>query len=260
MNGMANPKYPGAPIVEAIVEIQIQSPVSLTRLELYDRLQCFRGSLTQVEINNTQVVVNLDPNQNAIETKQVHETGVRFTDGTVAIDVMPTSMIYRVLAYPGWEKYIVTAMDYWSKYSEVTNPTSVSNLSLRYTNRFLFPLDFVKLYGTKLFNPSIDAPTEGTTDEKNKNLRNYILQMEIENPDIQSIARIHRGTAPLQPNESAEMVPIILDIHVHKMGNFSTEKILNHLEMMHDWEIKIFEDTISNEVREKISQEKLANL
>jgi uncharacterized protein (TIGR04255 family) len=259
MNGMANPKYPGAPIVEAIVEVQVQPSVSLTRLDLYDRLQYLRGDLSQVEINNTQLVVNLDPMQNAVETKQVHETGVRFTNGIVAIDVMPTSMVYRVLAYPGWEKYILTAMDYWEKYSKATNPMSISNLSLRYTNRFIFPLDFVKRNGTKLFNPSIDAPAEGNTDEKNQNLKNYILQMEIENPDIQSTARIHRGTAPLQPNESDEMVPIILDIHVHKTGDFSTEEVLGHLEKMHDWEIKIFEDTISNVVREKISQENLTS-
>lgn len=125
----------------------------------------------------------------------------------------------RLKPYESWEIFYGEAYQLWQQYAQITSPTEVVRLALRYVNQIMIPAtgaielkDYLKTLPE--ISSNLSVVMEG-----------YFMQIVVVHPDYQpSKAIINQTIGQVTENEKGEKVyPLIFDIDVVQEVNLDPE-------------------------------------
>jgi uncharacterized protein (TIGR04255 family) len=247
MSWLKDGHYDKAPIKEAIIDIQIESP-----------------SLTLASVEK----VGIPPPPGYAERKKLMmgqfraEFGEGMPTATATQDQMGYAFVggegkhvvqfkvngfafSRLAPYQTWEQLRNEAKALWGSYRQIVGALPVGRVGLRYVNQLDLPLpirdfrDFIRLYP----EISSDLPQQ---------LAGFFLQVQIPQEDLGAMLILNEA---MVPPSSPDVASVVLDIDVFRQGLKieSDDEIWNVLEALRLRKNLIFEGCITNNMRELIS-------
>jgi len=144
--------------------------------------------------------------------------------------------------YEDWIKFHSEARELWELYNKITKPTSVDRISLRYINRIEIPLPLGDFSEYILTNPTV-AP------KLSQALSHFLMRIEIPNDGIQALAII---TETMQPQTESEKLPLIFDIDVIKVFNYTEKEpeMWQDFNLLRQFKNEIFFNSITDKTKE----------
>ncbi|MEH2452651.1 TIGR04255 family protein [Nostoc sp.] len=144
----------------------------------------------------------------------------------------------RLKPYESWESFYGEAYQLWQKYAQITSPTEVVRLALRYVNQIMIPAtgtielkDYVKTLPEISNNLSVV-------------MESYFMQIVVAHSDYQpSRAIINQTIGQISENEKGEKVyPLIFDIDVFQQVNLDPDDDL--IKNIFEVNLRTFRDEI----------------
>lgn len=110
--------------------------------------------------------------------------------------------------YENWDKFRDEGIELWKRFIELTQPTRISRLALRYINSIDISLESpqVKIEEYLLFGPD-------TPDHLSYKLSNFLVRLQFYNSEIEANAIVNISLDPVQDEK---ILPLIFDIDVYK--------------------------------------------
>lgn len=239
--------YPKAPIIEAVLDLQVLPSESFKR-SFYDAIKkelvdTFKGT----DINEMSVEFHFEEGEkrNSHTEKKV---GMRFesADGKYVIQARENGYAFSILNhYDRWESFSKEAYKYWNVYKRIFKPQKVTRQALRYVNRIDIPEprfkleDYFKVY-PHVFDDTVEV-----------NMAGFFMQAQI--PLEQG------GTANLTQTVAAPVKPgctsIILDIDVFDYKSFkpASADLKTRIETLREQKNSVFKAAITEKTEELIS-------
>lgn len=209
---IANPKYPRAPITEAVIQIRMAADVELRALEkIQHRLKAAYPNSqplqnVQVSIDNTGSQINIAQNQQGFRLATDDQTDVVILssrDVTVA----------RLPPYAGWEHLRANANAAWQEWKAATPRHPIERLGVRFINRIDIPIPDAQVIATKDYlnfypnsGPFTSAP-----------MLSYLMQVTVPTIDPLWIATVTSTT--LGATQIPKHHSLILDIDVSRTAD-----------------------------------------
>jgi len=144
----------------------------------------------------------------------------------------------RLKPYESWEIFYGEAYQLWQQYAQITSPTEVVRLALRYVNQIMIPAtgaielkDYVKTLPE--ISSNLSVVMEG-----------YFMQIVVAHPEYQpSRAIINQTIGQISENEKGEKVcPLIFDIDVFQQVNIAPND--DAIKDIFEWNLRSFRDEI----------------
>lgn len=232
-----------APIVEALVDIQVKLPEHIDVMALRQIHVLISGDYPK-----EQELIRSDIKIEGGKSPKVMagDTGVygyRYAsaDGKQIIQARLNGFTFsRLTPYESWEKLREEAYRLWQLYTKVTTPELITRVSLRYINRLEIPLSL------KNFNEYITAPPSvpGSLPQA---LTSFLTRIVMRIPDNKVTAIITQALEPVITDKTAA---IILDIDVFKEYQFNADGVeaWGLIENLHEVKNKIFFESITEEM------------
>jgi len=135
-----HPNLPNAPIVEAVVHWQAAPQVSLEEESLQKELVSSFGDYIAGPKFNQQIGLRNVPDLLEVQQERIWQ-GVRLSSPDdkqpkFVCQFMKNGIAFsRLSPYEGWNRFVDEAMRFWQKYVELGQPSSVSQLSVRYISQ-----------------------------------------------------------------------------------------------------------------------------
>lgn len=245
---MSNLHYSKAPIIEAVIDIQIapQSEAILARLkELADTLKDRFPSQNKLNSVRMQVEHNAEDTAKNKSTTTLDEMGIRLVDepNTRILQLKKTGFTYSHLPpYSDWASYSKEAKEYWELFVKYCEPEVATRTAVRYINRIDIPLATVEIDDYLNLYPQIP---EGISQD----VQGMHLQLQMPQTDIASMAVINEAVVePAMPKGFS----VIVDIDVFNSSTTALPDIWNLLEQLRNRKNEIFESIITDKTRELI--------
>jgi len=238
---MANPRYLAkAPITEAVIDIRLRTPTALD----VEALKAVGESLVK-DYEKPEGMQMLEfgfvsqPGQ-PIQSNRV-ERGLagylsKSIDGKRFVQCRRDGFtLSRLAPYKGWDDAFAEASNLYCAYAKVAEIEEVTRIGVRFINRLLLPANEV---GD--FSPFLVAPPPFPR-EVPALITNFLTQLQVKEPDgpIQAIVNqtIHQGGG-LAPG----FVPVILDIDVFEVANFSSnpDELLHRFGALRSFKNRLF--------------------
>lgn len=226
------PKLTNAPIVEAIIDIQVASSQGGPDLKFPDALP---GLEFRSEIQSRQVQVHSSSENIRAEQKSDH-LGYRYSDSEdepslivqFRIDGFTLSILNE---YESWEKMIELASDYWNQYSSYISFSKVRRVATRYINELRLPKSLHQ------FSDYLTCPPElpdGVPNGISSYLIRTVSQNDVGDPVVILTQALKRATE--------KFVPVVLDIDVfsEKLPISDVDAMWNKLEECREIKNKVF--------------------
>lgn len=245
---MAEPRYLAkAPITEAVIDFRVRTPTDLPVEALKVVGESLVGEYEKPE--NMQLMEFGFAIQGGKPGKshQVDHglTGFRSksTDGTRFVQCRKDGFTFsRLPPYEGWDTTFEEASRLYRIYAAAAKIEEVTRIGVRYINRLLLPADQV---GD--FSPFLVAPPPFPSQVPAL-ITNFLTQLQVKQPDspIQATVNqtIYQG-AGIAPGS----VPVILDIDVFEVANFSTDpdEVLLRFAALRNFKNQLFFASITEE-------------
>lgn len=236
-------RYECAPIVEAIIEIQVPSEhgVSVERIDSSLSPLVRESYPKKYETSIFQGQFRLGPNTGAaIESAK---TGVDFhsSDGKQIFVAHAGRFAFSRLApYGTWQEIKEEARRLWEMYRSVVPVTKISRVAVRYVNKIQFPPGNLEFHDYLNTYPRL-------TPEAPDLVNNFFMRLEIPQPDINASAIVILANA----QGVDDGVAMILDIDVFKQAEAiaDVESIWVQLERLRERKNLYFEKTITDATR-----------
>lgn len=241
----AVPPYARPPIVEAVLDVQVELPAgtSLSDLQRCQR-KVKKNYPSQKTVQHFSGEFTLGTSVTTSTSSEV--TGYVFSssDGTQLFQAKRTGYTHNQLApYLGWDKFVGEAKRLWEEYRRILQPKRITRLALRFINRFDFSFTPVNLetYFRTYLEVSRDLP---------QNLGGFFIQFFLPIPEIRSTAGITKTHI-----ESGEPggTSILLDLDLFRTEGIPSNgdfwPIFDELRL---WKNKVFEASITEDTRELI--------
>jgi uncharacterized protein (TIGR04255 family) len=240
--------FPKAPIVEAVLDIQVtfSSPVDLSRLEAFQQeiVEHYPIKMRRVRLEAfvhfqgqsvEQAVKHPGPDGFMFKSKDGQRTIQARLDGYTLNWLKP---------YADWESLRGEARKHWERYRDAFHPQEVRRLGLRYVNRVEIPLPFND------FREYIKTAPE-VAEGLPQGLSALFMRIEVPDPNRQLLAII---TEIIEPpiEEPQGRLPFILDIDIVKQANFGPDSpaIWDTFERMRDYKNEIFFNSLTERAKE----------
>lgn len=239
-------QYARPPVLEAIVDIQVEPAESLetaTLLEFHagreDRFPMRSGVMTGA--------VKIDVAAGSVVQSKQSLIGYRFAD-TAQTRVVAVRMdgyaFSRLAPYSRWEDWIDEARELWNAYVDIASPRAVTRVAVRYINR----IDFVPRDGDRIHDYLSVYPH--LPDELPQIATNFLVRLELPQQDIEASVTLTVGKLePPEPSSTA----LLLDLNVFKLtGSLPTAgaEVWDLVNVLHDRENFYFETCITDRARE----------
>lgn len=248
MSWLKDRHYDKAPIKEAIIDIQIENPPSLT-LANFEKVEMSppQGYAERKPIMMGQLRGRLEGGV-LTATAQQDQMGYAFVGGEGKHNVqfrMNGFTFSRLAPYQAWEQLRSEAKTLWNSYRKIVGAVPVVRVGLRYVNQLDLPMpirdfrDFIRIY------PEISS-------DLTQQLAGFFLQVQIPQEDLGAMLILNETMVPPSGPNIASMV---LDIYVFKEGLKleSDDDVWSTLETLRLRKNLIFEGCITNNTRELIS-------
>jgi len=237
------PILPGAPIAEAILDIEAVLPKSVTLNDL-GKLRDLAGD-TFVE-QEERVVFSRSSEISGQErhfTSSTKIDGIRFRSpiqGKVVQSRLDGFAFNKLKPYESWPIFSSEARRLWEGYCQITSPRSIQGVSLRYINRIelSMPIKLEEWFTTRPeLGPKIPFMVTG-----------FLMRMEIINDKIQAIGIVTQTAQPLEEERAA----VILDIEVKKKVDFLLpfKELWPFFEKLRNFKNMIFFNSITDKTME----------
>lgn len=245
---VSTPCYSKAPIIEAVIDIQIapQSKELLARLkELADTLKDRFPSQNKLNSVRMHVEHNAEDVEKNKSTTTLDEMGIRLVDepNTRILQLKKTGLTYSHLPpYSDWASFSKEAKEYWELFVKYCEPDVAVRTAVRYINRIDIPLATVEIKEYLNLYPQIP---EGIP----KDVQGMHMLLQMPQTDIASMAVINEAVVePAIPKGFS----VIVDIDVFKSSATALPDTWNLVEQLRNRKNKIFESIITDKTREII--------
>lgn len=236
----ASPLLKNAPIVEALLDIQVQLPEGkdLKALHtIFDEVKdkypsekkrfTFSGTIefkaqeeqAKSSISNTLVDGYLFYSENKTKVFQARLNGFTFN---------------KHKPYQSWNALRKEAKQLWALYKKIAEPIAINRIALRYINKILLKTPFTPSSYFKTI-PKL-------ANELDYDMNNLFSQISIVNNKINARAII---TEAIEPT-GTDAVLFLLDIDVFQTGEFKESEIWKNFESLRDFKNKIFFKSITD--------------
>lgn len=245
--------YSKAPIVEALIDLRIQTPSSLTVEKLKEIQSLVEGQYTRSEdVYFGEVNFRLEVGQEAQANASQQHIGLHFIDHAKhqSFQARLDGFTFALAPpYSQWESFRDEARRLWNVYRSIALPEMVTRVALRVVNKFDIPLrqgletsEHLRIY------PEIPADlTHGA-------LGGFFMQLQLPQSDLNAMLVLNQArVAPPEP----EFVSIMLDIDLFREQSelawqADDELIWLLLEQFRTRKNEIFEACITDQMRELI--------
>lgn len=236
--------YPNAPIVEAVLDVQISDSIIIDPSIFEDFA---KNNLKEYPISNKKFNVQFEiKNNKGKETnfnKSQNLLGYLFSNiqNNRTIQFRLDGFSYNMLRpYSNWEDFSKNGLLYLEKYLELVKPNHIVRIGLRYINRFDFPLEDYDYSKYIKYLPPIP-------NNLSKKYNNLFWQMEIPSEDKISNARITQTFESIKKNTAS----FIIDIDVYQNNLIELgEDLKSKFECLRNLKNDVFEDLITEECKE----------
>lgn len=241
MPGSGPTHYRRAPIVEAVVAFDFQSPVSFGDIKKAT-LSLPRGYANRLEDFSFQAKFDLE--KNTVEQSR-EPSGFRLTSGdqTEILVLSPQRVIVSKLApYPGWDKFVDRVQRDWEWIREKLGVRALSRVGVRFINRIDVPSGIPPFEFTTI---GISLP--GLVYQS---LNQYSLQTSLIVDDERGISlSVNSGTV-LSPVPNHYAILIDLDVGVAKNVPMRLDSLWQLLSTMRGIKNDAFEALITDRSRD----------
>lgn len=239
------PRFPNAPIVEAILDIRVRfgSRVALSQLaDFYEVVRDhFPVKEERVTWEGTLQVAQQEVQQ---AVKRGPEGFIfRAADGRRSVQARQDGFTFNWLRpYDRWPSLRDEAKKYWERYVAMFRPESVTRVALRYINRLELPLPVADFREYVLTGPEI-AP------ELPQGLRAFFMRLELLNESHSAIALV---SETLQPVTEDGRLPFIFDIDAIREATFEPQStgIWDAFEQLREYKNEIFFKSMTEKAKE----------
>ncbi len=237
--------YPRAPITEALVDLKVnfRDGISL------DRLKGFGAKVKNSyphEETREMVQAQLTMQGGASTSRETLGYLYRSSDKLQAVQARRDGFTFsRFAPYETWEVLIAEARRLWTLFVEVTNPTEVQRVAVRYINHLLLPITSGRL---KFEDYLRTFPVVG--EGAGQDLEQFFVRLQLPQKDLGATLIL---TEALLPPQVPESVGVILDIDLFRDGTSlmpSSEEIWGILKTFRDRKNLYFEGSITDACRE----------
>ncbi len=240
--------YDRAPIREAIIDVQIDQPATLSVAALDVQSIRARGYPESRKLFRGQMIGHMEAGKLTAKT-EADQCGYQFIGGGDGKHVVQFRLdgftFSRLAPYVTWEQLRDEAKHVWASYRQVVPEARVRRVALRYVNQLDLPAqlrdfkDYIRTYP----EISSDLPQE---------LAGFFSQIQIPFPQIEAMLIL---TQAMVPPASPNLVSVVLDIDIFKdnLKSVSDADIWGALELLRVQKNLVFESCITNRTRELIS-------
>jgi len=235
------PRFPKAPIAEAILDVSVVLPPSSDLQRIRSLQEALGGQYPKVtermpfhggfEITSAGVTVStssgrpdgyLFTSSDDLQTIQARLDGFGFS---------------RMKPYEHWSAFRAEAKRQWEKYRDLLQPKSITRIGLRYLNRLELPLPVNDLRKYVRNTPELapDLPQV---------LTGFFMAVQL--PVDASFAVITETIEPATP----AILPFILDIAVHREGQFDSDSMWDVFDELRELKNRIFFHSVTDHAKE----------
>jgi len=234
--------YPNAPITEAVIDIQVTTPVTVEALATMNAGDADYPTAEQLHAATGAMMFGPDKNATATASSQHIGYLYRSADGLHIYQSRANGYTFSRLArYPHWGEFSAEAHRLWDKYKAVTNPTAVTRVAVRYVNRIDIPLPLNSFSDYLRTAPHLspDLP---------QGLSGYFMQLMLPLPDIKGDGIIIQTI--IEPSRP-DVVSVVLDIDVFRTLELpqGDSELWELLEQLRHEKNRVFEACITDEAR-----------
>jgi len=226
------PHLVNAPIIEALIDIQVQIPTSKT----IDILQAIHEKV-KLNFPNTKKrfrfsgSLEIEPEKTKAGIYKNKIDGFMFlseNENKIFQSRLDGFTFNKQKPYENWEALRDEAKNLWKIYKEVAEPIAIKRIALRYINKIPLKLPF---------EPSTYFKTLPFLSQELKyDTHNLFSQITIFNNKINASANI---TEAIEKGEQ-DVVQFIFDIDVFRLGEFTEDQIWEYFEQLRDFKNEIF--------------------
>lgn len=229
------PVYPNAPIVESVLDIQVEPSEGVT-LENIDTFHDHVKDRFPKKEKRARGMAQI----------RISEQGPSFDSPSVnLVSFLYSSIIEKKIVqaglngfsfnklkpYESWEIFSSEAHQLWDLYIKIAQPIKIKRMALRYINRIEIPLPISDFKEYILTIPEI-APNLP------QGLASFLMMLVIPNPEIGATAIINEV---METTTVQQTLPIIFDIDVFKDVNYN----INYDELWKEFDqLRIFKNDI----------------
>jgi len=248
MSWLKDRHYDRAPIKEAIIDIQIESPNSLALTDLEKLIDSIPKGYTQRQ--NVMIGHLRGELEAGVLTASTDQRRVGFAfvggDGKHVVQLRLNGFTFSRLApYQTWTQLRDEARGLWQLYRTAVGELPVSRVALRYVNQLDIPLpmrdlrDFVRTY------PEVSS-------DLSPFLSGFFLQVQIPQDDLGATLILNEALLP-PPRPEATSVLLDIDLFRQELRLNADTDVWDILEELRIRKNLIFEGCITNSMRELIS-------
>ncbi len=139
------PRLSKAPILLAIMEIQYQSPVSVTNASLKSLEKVFKDEFPSHQVlQHHNLLVQNNAGKTSISVKNIQDQGHLFVSSSKKHEFTVSSSMFNFKQhgeYSDWEEFKQMAMSVFERCLESTKATRITRVSLRYVNKIELPFE-----------------------------------------------------------------------------------------------------------------------
>lgn len=239
--------YDNAPIVEAVLEVSIARSKPVQIDELQDIVADAEKYPHRVELMTASGQMTVGPTVSASATTQ--KLGFQFisADKKLVIHCKVDGLaISRLAPYTNWDEVYAEFSRHLNRYIEQVAPDQVTQVAVRYINRFDLPGERVELYDYFRTYPEV-------SEDIKFDISGFLNQMQIPMPDIVGEAVITQARVP---PPSANLISVLLDIAVSKAINEppGTCDIRSAMELLRARKNELFEACMKPQARDLIRE------
>jgi len=238
--------YSKAPIVEALIDIQIESesPISIDDIAMVaDSLKT--DFPTRLPLHVMEMGFTLAPDGESEFSNQKQLLGLRLDKVGRVLQIRTNGLTYSHLPpYTDWPKFSGEAQRYWEIYNNALNPVRAKRVAVRMINRIPLPAGDFQLDSCLNLYPTI--PSTLPPDLQSLAMQ---LQLPMKHIDDASIAILQLYPAPPTTDGRA----IMLDIDFIIQRAIPINDVFSTLNVLGDAKDDIFEACITDTTRDLIS-------
>lgn len=245
MTSSSHPHFSKAPIVEALLDIQVRLPDRFAvdaLLGCQKRVQ--KDYPQRARLQQHEGTMQFGKKVTASATSEDTGFVFRSPDKKRQFQTKTNGFTFNQLApYPGWEVFFKEAKRLWDEYKKVAVPVECKRIALRFINRFDLPGSLVRL--EDYFRTYV-----AVSDDLPQLLEAWFFQVQLAIPEINAVVAITQTQAPPADEEH---VSVILDLDLFRTESLPTgNEIWDLFKEFRDWKNKVFLDCLTEKAKELI--------
>jgi len=235
------PHLRNAPIREALIDIQVNPRSDLEINEMKQFHDSISADYPKEQIQKQfHISFSLGQTRKTAHTEEPMGFRYESEDGKQVVQARLDGFTFSRLAeYETWDRLRDEAYRLWQMYEEISKPTSIKRVAVRFINQMNLGLPL---------NEYLSAPPVVPPGVSN-DVRSFLTRTVIYDDSVDASVII---TQALKGIEDDGRVPIILDIDVFKVTapEVSSDMAWMNIDLFHDIKNRIFFESITQKTRE----------